>query len=93
MLDELGGPNVGPFIGICGGLVTRDSRTGELSYSGQYKAFSHIAPYVSEKSKIYPLGAVIDHHLSSFPKTKLDVEGVLVENPDGKKDRAYCESR
>ena len=42
MLDETGGPNVGPFLGICGGLITRDSRNGELTYSGQYKAFSHI---------------------------------------------------
>lgn len=85
MLDELGSPNVGPFIGICGGLVTRDSRTGELSYSGQYKAFSHIAPYISEKSKIYPLKATLEHQLTAFPKTKLNIEGILVENPDGRK--------
>ncbi|MBE6703069.1 MAG: hypothetical protein E7585_06635, partial [Ruminococcaceae bacterium] len=35
MLDETGGPNVGPFF--CGGLITRDYTTGALSYSGQYK--------------------------------------------------------
>ncbi len=39
LLDEVGGPNIGPFF--CGGLATLNSQTGELTYSGQYRAFSH----------------------------------------------------
>ena len=87
MLDEMGGPNVGPFIRLCGGLVTRDSRTGELSYSGQYRAFSHIAPYVSRESKIYPITVSDDFNLciAEYPKHNMEIEGVLIENPDGKK--------
>ena len=82
MLDEMGGPNVGPFLGICGGLITRDSRDGTLTYSGQYKAFSHLAPYISKESKIYPItvtpyfGACI----SAYPQRKYPIEGVLIKN-------------
>lgn len=43
-LDEKGEPNIGPFS--CAGLVTVDSRTNELSYSGQYRAFAHFSRYV-----------------------------------------------
>ncbi|MBQ4051460.1 MAG: hypothetical protein IJD13_07500, partial [Oscillospiraceae bacterium] len=52
MLDECGGPHIGPFMGICGGLVTNDHRTGELHFSGQYQAFSHMAPYITPDSVI-----------------------------------------
>lgn len=87
MLDETGGPNVGPFMGICGGLVTRDSRNGELNYSGQYKAFSHIAPYITPQSRIYPISSSHIHHLrmSQYPKSSKEIEGVLIDNQDGKK--------
>jgi glucosylceramidase len=43
-LDEKGEPNIGPFS--CAGLVTVDSQTNELSYSGQYRAFAHFGRYV-----------------------------------------------
>ncbi|MBE5783361.1 MAG: hypothetical protein E7329_08630 [Clostridiales bacterium] len=87
MLDETGGPNVGPFMGICGGLVTRDSQNGELNYSGQYKAFSHIAPYITPQSRIYPISSSHIHHLrmSQYPKSSREIEGVLIDNQDGKK--------
>ena len=87
MLDELGGPNVGPFIGICGGLVTRDSRDGALRYSGQYRAFEHISPYVTPDSEIYPLGQGDDFGscMGKYPKLEQAVEGVLIDNHDGKK--------
>jgi len=87
MLDETGGPNVGPFLGICAGLVTRDSRDGELSYSGQYKAFSHIAPYVTPQSKIYPISSCNVHNfkMGQYPKHSCMIEGVLIAQPDGKK--------
>ena len=87
MLDETGGPNVGPFIGLCGGLVTRNSQGGELSYSGQYKAFSHIAPYITSGSRIYPISTSDAYNLdmSVYPKYPREIEGVLIDNQDGKK--------
>ena len=87
MLDELGGPNVGPFIGICGGLVTKNSVTEELSYSGQYRAFSHIASYITPCSKIYPISVGRDFNIAMtvYPTRTFEVEGVLIENPDGKR--------
>jgi glucosylceramidase len=38
-LDEAGRPNIGPFS--CGGLVTIDSKTREITRSGQYWAMAH----------------------------------------------------
>lgn len=38
-LNEHGRPNIGPFG--CGGLVTIDSRTHEVTRSGQFWAFAH----------------------------------------------------
>ena len=87
MLDELGGPNVGPFLGICGGLITRDSRDGTLTYSGQYKAFMHLAPYITPQSKIYPLTTAPEcaaRCMSNFPKSRTPIEGILIENADQK---------
>ncbi len=82
MLDEMGGPHIGPFMGICGGLVTRDSRDGALSYSGQYKAFSHIAPYISPNSKIYPVSVSesFNMNMSEYPKHDINIEGVMIDN-------------
>jgi glucosylceramidase len=38
-LDEHGKPNIGPFP--CGGVVTINSKTKEITRSGQYWAFAH----------------------------------------------------
>lgn len=80
MLDEMGGPNVGPFF--CGGLVTRNSLTGEISYSGQSKAFRMIAPYVTPSSKIYPLyhDEELYDCLGKYPKLNLPMEGFFIDN-------------
>ena len=40
-LDEQGRPNIGPFH--CGGLVTVDSQSKAVSYSGQYHAMTHFS--------------------------------------------------
>lgn len=87
MLDECGGPNVGPFLGICAGLVTRDSRDGSLSFSGQYKAFSHIAPYLTPETKIYPLSGSgkSGWMIGNFPKFTHGAEGILLDSQKGKK--------
>ena len=87
ILNELGGPNVGPHIGVCGGFVTLDNRTLELSYSGQYKAYAHISPYVTPASRIRAItvGDDYDLRMSRFPSHSLKIEGALIENPDGKR--------
>jgi len=87
ILDETGGPNIGPFLSTCGGLITRDSRNGELSYSGQYKAFSHIVPYITPCSYIYPISTsdAYNFNMSKYPKQPREIEGVLIDNQDGKK--------
>jgi len=84
MLNEMGGPNVGPFL--CGGLVTRDVVSGELSYSGQFKAFAHIAKYINQKSKIFPMYVTEEYDLpmSRYPKENRDIEGFMIDNSDGK---------
>ena len=81
MLDEAGGPNIGPFF--CGGLVTRNYVSGELSYSGQYKAFRHFEN-ITPSSKIYPLHFDRDElEMFSFDrKGKLYTEGCVVENDE-----------
>ena len=84
MLNEMGGPNIGPFL--CGGLVTRHSITGELTFSGQYKAFSHISPYIKPDSEIYPiyLGDGYGQTMHNYPKFKREVGGFAIDNNDGK---------
>ena len=52
LLDETGAPNIGPFF--CGGLITLNSQSGELSYSGQYRALARFAPVIDRGKSIYP---------------------------------------
>ncbi len=79
LLDETGSPNIGPFS--CGGLITKNSLTGELTYSGQYKAFKHIAPYITADSKVYPITCNTSRScLFAYPKTETHTEGFLIRN-------------
>jgi len=86
LLDETGGPNIGPYF--CGGLATKNSLTGELTYSGQSKAMAHIAPYVTPESEIYPLitDEVTCTPMFKYPKSIALMEGFLIRN----KDQAVC---
>ena len=70
VLDETGSPNIGPFH--CGGVVTMNSKTGELTRSGQYWAFAHY-------SKAIRRGAQVIASTGEFP----GVEHVALLNPDG----------
>ncbi len=82
MLDELGRPNVGPFF--CGGLVTKDSRTGELSYSGQYRAFKHFSGLIQPGAKIHQCKLSNNvPGLFGYPGTGRPVECCAATNPDG----------
>jgi glucosylceramidase len=69
-LDESGKPNIGPFD--CGGLVTIDSKTGEITRSGQYWAFTHF-------SRAFRRGA---RRIESSGEIA-GVSHVACENPDG----------
>jgi len=53
-LDEKGKPNIGPFS--CGGVVTIDSTTQKLTYSGQYWAFAHYSRHVKRGAKVLAAG-------------------------------------
>ncbi len=51
LLDEKGQPDIGPFQ--CGGLVTINGATKELTYSGQYRAFAHFAKHMRRGARIF----------------------------------------
>jgi glucosylceramidase len=70
LLDEKGRPNIGPFT--CGGLVMLDSKTQELTRSGQYWAFAHY-------SKAVQRGAYVIASSTDQP----GIEHVAFANPDG----------
>jgi glucosylceramidase len=71
-LDEQGRPNLGPFP--CGGVVTINSRTKEITRSGQYWAFAHF-------SRMIRRGA----HRFDSQGAVANVDHVACENPDGQK--------
>lgn len=89
MLNEVGGPHIGPFMGICGGFVTNDHIQNELRYSGQYKAFSHIVPHMQPGVKCYAVSAgdSFQMNFSGYGQPNMmrqhSVEGVLIEKPNG----------
>jgi glucosylceramidase len=68
VLDEEGKPNIGPFP--CGGVVTVNSKTHDLSRSGQYWAFAHYSKHVQRGARVIASeGAGIEH--------------IAFANPDG----------
>jgi len=71
-LDEQGRPNIGPFN--CGGLVTINSQTKDISYSGQYWAFAHYSSFVRR-------GA---HRIDSQSAAN-NLSHASFENPDGQR--------
>lgn len=79
LLDETGGPNIGPFL--CGGLLTRDQRSGALSESGQYRAFAHVAPYLLPGSQVRRLASseAWEGAMFRYPAHSPRVEGFLIE--------------
>jgi glucosylceramidase len=71
-LDEKGRPNLGPFP--CGGLVTINSQTKQITRSGQYWAFAHFARVIDRGAK----------RIDSTSKLEA-VQHVGFENPEGTK--------
>ncbi len=78
-LDEEGNPNIGPFR--CGGLVTVDSKTCQLSYSGQYQAFAHFSHFVQRGAKYVASSStgIPYQYTGKFPS----ISHAAFRNPDG----------
>ncbi len=78
LLDETGGPNIGPFF--CGGLATWNRESGGLSCSGQYRAFAHLAPFLTPESVVAPLLLEQPAGMASYPNAKKPAVGIRIEN-------------
>lgn len=70
VLDEKGRPDIGPFS--CGGVVTVNSQTHEVTRSGQFHAFAHY-------SEVIQRGAQIISSRGEVP----GIDHVAAQNPDG----------
>ena len=70
-LDEKGRPNIGPFP--CGGVVTINSKTKDITYSGQYWALAHFSRFIRP-------GSII---VASESKQS-EIKHVAARTPDGK---------
>jgi glucosylceramidase len=71
-LDENGKPNLGPFP--CGGIVTVNSKTKEVTRSGQYYALAQFSKFIKRGAyRIQSEGDVSD------------IAHVAFENPDGQR--------
>jgi glucosylceramidase len=71
-LDERGRPNIGPFP--CGGVVTINSQTKEITRSGQYWGFAHYARAIRRGARRF-----------ESQTAAADLQHVALENPDGQK--------
>jgi glucosylceramidase len=69
-LDEHGRPNIGPFP--CGGVVTIDSQTRQVTRSGQYWAFAHYSRLIRRGARRF-----------DSKSEAVDLNHVALENPDG----------
>ncbi len=82
LLDETGGPNIGPYF--CGGLATLNSVNGELSFSGQYKAFKHIAKFMQKGAVVKRVELDGDRTgMFKFPSKQQSMTAAAFDNPDG----------
>jgi len=71
-LDERSHPNIGPFP--CGGIVTIDSKSGDITRSGQYYGMGHFSKYLKRDAvRVASEGDIAD------------VTHVAWVNPDGQK--------
>jgi glucosylceramidase len=70
VLDENGKPNIGPFS--CGGVVTLNSKTHDITRSGQYWAFAHYSKVMQRGARIFASWGDLQ-----------GLDHVAAENPDG----------
>src|SRR5262249_40533613 len=71
-LDERGRPNIGPFS--CGGLVTVQAQTKEITHSGQYWGFMHFSRMMRRGARRFDSQGTLQ-----------GVSHVACENRDGQK--------
>jgi glucosylceramidase len=71
-LDERGHPNIGPFP--CGGVVTIDSHTNQVTRCGQYWAFAHYSRVIRRGARRFESQS----EAAGLPH-------VALENPDGQR--------
>jgi glucosylceramidase len=71
-LDEHGRPNIGPFP--CGGVVTINSQSREITRSGQYWAFAHYSRVIRRGARRF-----------ESQSADSDLRHVALENPDGQR--------
>jgi glucosylceramidase len=71
-LDEQGRPNIGPFP--CGGVVTINSQSKEISRCGQFWAFAHFSRFIHRGAKRF----------ASLSSTR-DVSHLAAEDPGGRR--------
>lgn len=69
-LDERGRPNIGPFS--CGGVVTINSQTKEITRSGQFWAFNHYSRVIRRGARRF-----------DSQSTAAGIRHVGLENPNG----------
>ena len=82
ILDETGGPNIGPFF--CGGLVTRDSRTGQITRSGQYRAMAHFSRFIRRGAAVLPVRIENDGpRFFAYPDVGEPLDACAFRDPDG----------
>ncbi|HUJ33481.1 MAG TPA: glycoside hydrolase family 30 beta sandwich domain-containing protein [Candidatus Acidoferrum sp.] len=70
-LDERGRPNIGPFS--CGGVVTINSQTKEITRSGQFWALAHYSRVIRRGARRF-----------DSQSSAADLQHVAAENPDGR---------
>ena len=83
-LDERGRPNIGPFP--CGGLVTINSQTKEITRSGQYWAFAHFSRFVRHGARRFESSSTLEG-VSHAAFANPDGQNILVlTNPGGSRE-------
>jgi glucosylceramidase len=70
VLDEQGKPNIGPFS--CGGVLTLNSQTQQLTRSGLYWALAHYSRFMQRGARVFATQGDLP-----------DVDHVAAQNPDG----------
>jgi glucosylceramidase len=74
-LDEKGNPNVGPFP--CGGVITIDNATHDITRSGQYWAFAHYSKHIQRGAHVFATNGLGEQG------TDGSVSHAGFRNPDG----------
>lgn len=80
ILDENGYPNIGPYR--CAGLITYNTKTGEIIKSGHYKAYAHYSRFI-QKGSIRIYTGCVSFGQDSNADRKIPVYSVGFLNPDG----------